>query len=123
MNISSNQTLEKVLQTASDRLYPEKMGKAKVSIDSRGSDGDTALHVFIWGGETKNALLLIDNGADLNAIGDMGETPIHVAIHKKDMKVIQALLKAGVQTNIISEFQKSALDLAKEEGINLSEIV
>lgn len=71
----SNKKLEEVLQLASDRLFPADIGEAKVYLDSRDSDGDNALHVFIWGNETENALFLIQNGIDINAVGDMGETP------------------------------------------------
>ena len=117
-----NQNLEEVLQTASEHLYPDKLGEAKVSINSTDCDGDTPLHVFIWGGETEKSLLLIDNGADINAVGDMGETPLHAALRKKYMRVVKALLKAGAQTNIVSEFRQSAIDLAQESGINLGEI-
>ena len=119
MKAKSKRKLDEVLQSAADRLFPAEIGEAKVYLDSRGCDGDNALHVFIWGNETENALFLIENGIDINAIGDMGETPLHAAIHKNNMAVIKALLNANTRTNIVSEFGKTALDLAMEKGINL----
>ena len=119
MKSQAEKKLEEVLQSASDRLFPAEIGEAKVCLDSRDRDGDNALHVFIWGNETKSALFLIESGIDINAVGDMGETPLHAAIHKKNMAVIKALLNANTRTNIVSEFGKTALDLAMEKGIDL----
>ena len=48
MNDRSKKKLQEVLQSASDRLFPAEMGKAKVCLDSTDRDGDNALHVFIW---------------------------------------------------------------------------
>ena len=122
MEDRSNKEIEEVLQSASDRLFPAEIGEAKVYLDSRGCDGDNALHVFIWGDETEDALFLIENGIDINAVGDMGETPLHAAIHQHNTAVIKALLNANARTDIVSEFGKTAIDLAQEEGIKLDKI-
>ena len=53
MEGQSNKKIEEVLQSASDRLFPAEIGKAKIYLDSRDCDGDNALHVFIWGNETE----------------------------------------------------------------------
>ena len=119
MKETTDATLDNVLQTISDRLFPGGLGRATVHINSRGSNGDTPLHIFIWAGETENALLLIENGADVNAVGDMGETPLHAALHQRNERVINALMAASARTNIVSEFGKSALDLAKEKDMAL----
>ena len=117
----ADRTLNEVLQSTSDCLYPAEIGEAKVDIESTDCDGDTPLHVLIWRGDTAGALKLIENGAPIDAVGDMGETPLHAAISKKDMKVIDALIKAGAKTDIVSEFGKTALDRASDEGITLCE--
>ena len=119
MKEGNNTVLDKVLQTASDRMFPGELGQAVIRINSRDRNGDTPLHIFIWGNETENALLLINNGADVNAAGDMGETPLHAALHQRNHRVVAALIKASARTDIVSEFGKSALDLAKEKGIRL----
>lgn len=117
MKDESNKNLEEVLQIASDRLFPAEIGEARVNLDSRSCDGDTALHVFIWGNETENALFLIESGIDINAVGDMGETALHVALHQTNKRLIKALLNANARTDIMSEFGKTAVDIAKEKGI------
>jgi ankyrin repeat protein len=122
MKDQCNKKLKAVLQSASDRLFPAEIGEAKVCLDSRNRDGDNALHVFIWGEETENALFLIEHGIDINAVGDRGETPLHAAIHQNNTAVIRALLKADARTDIVSEFGKTAMGLAQEKGIKIDKI-
>jgi ankyrin repeat protein len=119
MNKMTDRTLEEVLQSTSDCIYPEQLGEARVSLDSTDADGDTALHILIWRGDTDGALLLIEKGAPINAVGDMGETPLHVAISRQDMTVIDALLKAGAKTDMASEFGETAQQKAAKQGIRL----
>lgn len=115
----SSRTLEQVLQSTSDVLFPEALGRAPVTIGSTDCDGDTPLHVLLWRGDTEGALLLIRHGADVNAVGDMGEAPLHVAIATGNRAVITALLGAGASTEIGSEFGESAADKARASGIDL----
>ncbi|MBN2858140.1 MAG: ankyrin repeat domain-containing protein [Candidatus Delongbacteria bacterium] len=117
MTDKSDMKLEEILQSASDRLFPADTGDAKVYLDSRSSLGDNALHVFIWGNETEKALLLIENGIDINAVGENGETPLHAAFHQNNRTVIEALLKANARTDIVSEYGQTAKDLAKAKGV------
>ncbi len=77
-------TLEEVLQSVSDVLHPEDIGEAPVRLDSRSADGDTALHVMAWRRDHVGARLLIEAGADVDAVGDMSQTPLHVAVMQQD---------------------------------------
>lgn len=115
----SDRTLEEVLQSTSDTLFPADLGARTVTLQSTDCDGDTPLHVLIWRGDTSGARLLIENGANPNAVGDMGETPLHVAIRKENLSLVRALLRAGARTNIVSEFGQSASALASEKGLDL----
>jgi uncharacterized protein len=90
-----------------------------VDICSTDVDGDTPLHVLLWRKDTVGSLLLIQHGANVNAIGDMGETPLHVAIRQENIKAIQAMLAVGARTDIVSEFGQSPRSLAKEKGLNI----
>jgi uncharacterized protein len=64
---------------------------------------------------------LIENGANIDAIGDMGETPLHVAISKNEKRVIDALLEAGARTDIVSEFGQTQAEKARQYGVSLRE--
>ncbi|WP_080457655.1 ankyrin repeat domain-containing protein [Roseovarius sp. A-2] len=112
----SRETLDQLLSSCSDTMFPAEMGEAPVSIDSRDSVGDTPLHVMLWRKNTYGALLLIEAGADLNAVGDMSETPLHVAVSQGNIKVVEALLKSGANPAAKSEFGKSPKEIAVELG-------
>lgn len=112
--------MEEILQSTSDTLFPADLGARTVTLHSVDCDGDTPLHVLIWRGDTSGARLIIENGANLNAIGDMGETPLHVAIRKENLSIVRTLIRAGARTDIVSEFGQSASALASEKGIDVS---
>lgn len=109
-------SLQEILASCSETLFPAEMGAAEVRLDSRGADGDTPLHVMLWRDDTYSALELIRAGADVNAVGDMSETPLHVAISRQNLKVIEALLEAGANTSLVSEFGDTPLGKAEAVG-------
>ena len=76
------QTLEEILQSTSDTLFPADLGDKKVCVDSVGCSGDTPLHVMVRRQNSYAIEALIENGACINAVGDMGETP-YAYIHSK----------------------------------------
>ena len=123
MKNKERQTLDEILQSVSDSLYPDKMGKAKVEVNSKDSCGDTPLHVLSSRGNNYGIELLIENGAEINSIGDMGETPLHVAISQERFKAIELLLKSGAKTNIKSEFNETAIEKANKKGSHVAKIV
>ncbi|HVR69056.1 MAG TPA: ankyrin repeat domain-containing protein [Verrucomicrobiae bacterium] len=106
-------TLAEILESTSDVLFPQGMGEENVEIDSRDTSGDTPLHVMAWRNDRYGVKLLIEAGADVNAIGDMGETPLHVAVRKGNTAIVDALLRAGSDPNIRSEFDKTPQEIAK----------
>jgi uncharacterized protein len=115
----SDRSIEEILQSTSDCLFPDELGQTRVHIDSTDGDGDTPLHVLIGRDDTEAALCLIAGGAPIDAAGDMGETPLHVAISRKNTKVIKALLEAGAKTDCISEFGQTAKAKAIQYGVEL----
>ena len=112
----TRQTLDQILASCSDTLFPAEMGEAVVRIDSRDVEGDTPLHVVVSRGDSYAALRLIAAGADVNAVGDMSETPLHVAVNRGDVRVVEALLDAGANPDLVSEFGRSPRAMAKESG-------
>lgn len=110
------ETLDQILASCSDTLFPAEMGEAPVKLDSRDVDGDTPLHVMLWRKNTYGALQLIEAGANVNAVGDMSQTPLHVAVQQENVIVARALLKVGANKSLVSEFGKSPNDLALDLG-------
>ena len=109
-------TLEEVLKSCSDTMYPKDIGEAEVQLDSKDIEGDTPLHVMGWRNDTEGAAILIDAGADINAIGDMNETPLHVALTQENEALVELLLQKGAKTNLRSEFNQTAIQKAKMLG-------
>ncbi|WP_420546987.1 ankyrin repeat domain-containing protein [Curvivirga sp.] len=110
------ETLEQLLASCSDTLFPAELGQASVSIDSRDVDGDTPLHVMVWRENIYGVSMLIEAGADVNAVGDMSETPLHVAVKLGNLAIIDTLLKVGANTSMISEFGETPMGLAAKAG-------
>lgn len=108
----TRQTLAEILASCSDTLFPDKMGKAAVYVDSTDVEGDTPLHVMLWRDDIHAAKLLIEAGADLNAVGDMSETPLHVATRKANLEIIGLLLDKGANPDAISEFEQTPRSMA-----------
>lgn len=109
-------SLEEILQSMSESLFPDQMGVKKVKVNSKDCMGDTPLHVMALRSDRYGVEVLIENGADINAVGDMTETPLHVAIRKGDLFIVEALLKAGSKTDIRSEFNETPAEKAKKAG-------
>jgi ankyrin repeat protein len=110
------ESLDGVLKSVSDVLFPAGLGEAQVDINSTSSDGDTPLHVVIWRGDRHAAALLIRSGANVNAVGDMGETPLHAAIRQDDPALVEMLLDAGADPQVRSAFGTTAREMAKRRG-------
>ena len=114
--MSPARTLDDVLRSVSDVLFPEHLGEMPVGVGSRGVDGDTPLHVLAWRDDICGAELLIAAGADVNAAGDMGETPLHVAVAGEHVELVQLLLAAGGDPDLRSEFGETAREKAARVG-------
>ena len=119
MKPNGTRRLEEVLASCSAALFPEGMGRVAVQIRSKGSDGDTPLHVVLRRGDTAAALVLIAAGASVRAAGDMSETPLHLAIKQGDARAVEALLVAGADPEARSEFGETPQSLAAARGMKL----
>jgi hypothetical protein len=75
-----------------------------------------ALHFAAQSMDSECALLLLEAGADPNALGDHGERPLHRAIFDGCAGAIEALAKAGADPNAIDLRGHSALTRAVGEG-------
>ena len=113
---ASTQRLKEVLRSAAESLFPADDFAAPIDIQAQSSEGDTPLHVFSWRGDVESARVLIEAGADINAIGDMSETPLHIAVRAENEALIVLLLGAGAKSTIRSEFKVTAQEMALAIG-------
>ena len=87
------------------------------------SDGDpngwhrSPLHIAALNGQGSAVALLLNEGAEVNAISKYGDTPMHFAISHGDTKVITALYKAGADVTIENDDGETAASLGARIGI------
>ena len=71
-------------------------------MDSRDSDGSTALHCATWKGHREVVVFLLNSGADVNSHNSndhWGTTPLHAAAHANQAIIVQLLIDAGADVN------------------------
>ncbi|RBP44423.1 ankyrin repeat protein [Roseimicrobium gellanilyticum] len=109
--------VQDALDSVADVLFPEVLEGAAVEISSHGYDGDTPLHVMCWREDAEGVQLLLQAGADPNAIGEMSETPLHVACRVANESIVRMLLAAGAKPDIRGEFEVTPFDIAQTKPI------
>lgn len=76
--------------------------------------GKTALHAAACRGHEEMLRMLLDAGADIEAVGNDGQTPMYLAAQQKHQGVVQILLKAGAKLE--SEKHDPVLALLNERN-------
>jgi uncharacterized protein len=114
--IKDQRSIEQILRDAADVLFPAEEEPPVVTVASADCMGDTALHVYLWRGDDYAARLLILNGANVNAVGEMDETPLHVAVRNASSGTIALLIANGASETVVSEFGQNPPQLARVQG-------
>jgi ankyrin repeat protein len=74
----------------------------KTLLDTRDTDGSTALHCATWKGHLEVVKFLLKAGADVHAHNSndhWGTTPLHAAAHANQTAIVQLLIDAGADVN------------------------
>ena len=108
--------LTKLLAGYANEELPMFAGVDLTSANSSGPGGDTPLHLACYRGSLEDAALLLDAGADVNAVGDMKRRPIHEAIAYGPIELVRLLLERGASLEFLDGFDASAIDLAQHRG-------
>ena len=64
-------------------------------------ENNTALHCAAFNGYSEIAILLINSGADVNAITKLGWTPLHIAASAGHVELASLLIKHDAEVNIM----------------------
>ena len=85
---------------------------------AQAADGFTPLHLAAFFGHPGAARLLVERGADVNAIADnpMQVQPIHSAAAADSVEIVRLLLDAGADANAQQSSGHTALDAARQNG-------
>lgn len=94
------------------------LGKgALVNIDADNDSRATPLHLAIAFRDEKIAAaiaqLLIDHGAELNAMQKGGQTPLHHAVARGSVLLTNLLIEAGSDPFLTDELERSPADVAR----------
>ena len=76
---------------------------AGADLSIRDKDGNTALHDAVLGDDEETALLLVQAGADVDAVNNEGVTPFCFASLMGLPRVVSALLERGANPNVRME--------------------
>lgn len=83
-----------------------------LGVNSRAMDGDTLLHRAIVRNDIHSVEVLLKNGAEIDAIGDMGNTALHYAVDCTNSQMVPLVLSFGASCNIRNEFGDTASEWA-----------
>src|SRR5690606_38411549 len=80
--------------------------------------GNTLFHMAVAQGMPALLERAAELGVDINKKNDDGLTPLHLAAMKsKDGSLMQALIAKGADKALLTDFDESALDLARENEL------
>jgi ankyrin repeat protein len=107
-----NPALADVLEQIRQADLPQFMGVNldRASIRSLTS-GETPLHIVAIWGDVEAAKVLLDAGADIDALGEEDHTPLHEAIHLGHIEMVRLLVGRGADLQRRCSFG-SAVELA-----------
>jgi ankyrin repeat protein len=94
---------------------PDFVAHKITSVHYQNGYGDTPLHIVSYWGDCEAISILLDAGADINAVGETGFTPLHCAAQMNKPDAIALLIKKGA-LSIGDESGETPLDIAVSSG-------
>ena len=88
----------------------------KPKLETRNSDGETALHCAASFGSSGSLHLLLEAGADANARNEDEETALHEAAREGDVEACKILLRHGADVDATDDGEHTPLHLASLAG-------
>lgn len=107
---SSNGSVHRELEIGSPEKAKEKLLKEPELAHATDSYQRTPLHIAARYGHTEIVRLLVDQGADVNAVAINGFTPLHVCAN--NAQIAELLLAAGAEPSIKDNFGSTVLQSA-----------
>jgi uncharacterized protein len=107
------EALRAVINKYSDgAIYPFNQN----GVNSTNVCGDSLLHVAVRNLDVNDVLVLLESGADVNAIGDVGQLPINSAVIQGNLELTRLLFAYGSITDHRSNFGRTLIEIAKSQG-------
>ncbi|XP_059146090.1 putative ankyrin repeat protein RF_0381 [Physella acuta] len=99
--------------------FVELLMKWKPNVnETNGIDQNTALHACVGFEYEYNdiAVILLDEGADVNLANREGKTALHLAAYHGSMKLVKLLIQRGAEINSVDENKQTALHYCAHNG-------
>jgi len=95
-------------------LLANSKGKVDVEMVNKEAKGYHAIHFAAASKKNATELLtiLLDAGADINALNDNGQTPLHIAVFWNNVDAVKLLLDRGADQTIKNKSGRTAAELA-----------
>ena len=97
-------------------LTPEPTPTPENTLSSRGSFGDTPLHVAVDGSYVEIVRILVEGGADVNKPGSFDNTPLHEAVERGHAEIVRILVEGGGDINKPGFMSDTPLTLALDNA-------
>lgn len=85
----------------------------KITPHTRARTGDMPVHIAAINGNLRAIVLLLEEGAELNARGEGGMTPLHYAVQMEQVEAIKLLLEHGADHTITDDFGDTPASTAR----------
>ncbi len=125
LKISQEQIFLQAQRALHSRLYKSCIEKVKIILERSDKKlindkwaGATAIHAATRSeiNPIEKIRLLIDAGADINAIDEVGDTALMIATKKGNLELIEPVIKAGANINTFNKNGNTALIVATKNG-------
>ncbi|KAK6790799.1 hypothetical protein RDI58_009880 [Solanum bulbocastanum] len=109
---TTSESIEALLEAARYDDLDDVMSLASfgVSLNSKDSEGRTALHMASANGHCGIVEYLIRNGADVNASNVEKNTPLHWACLNGHIEVVKTLILAGATVSALNSHERTPID-------------
>jgi len=101
---------------AGDANQVRALVEKKVDVNTRASDGATALHWAVNRDDLKMVDMLLAAGAKVDVTNDFGTTPLSLACENGSAAMTEKLLKAGAKPNVANPGGETPLMIASRTG-------
>ena len=113
-NNQQNKTLQAILLDYSS--LPEYSEMSVPAVNTKSLFGDYPIHIAAVRSAIEDISMLLDNGADINALGEHGYTPLHDAVEQGHLHAVQYFVEHEANISIKSEFDMTPIELAETLG-------
>ena len=84
-------------------------------VDVEDIDGNTLLHLIaVVGYSSEYCQVIVENGANVNALNNAGNTPLHAAVFGRNLAAVETLLSLDADTGVMNSVGRDPMFYARE---------